>query len=227
MKTSLIRHLIILSFSIILLACGVQNTEKAFELKAGDLLFQDLDGSSLSDAIEEVTAEKKPLSFSHIGIVVSSRNGNLVVLEAIGEAVQYTSIDVFLGRSLNADSMPKVLVGRLKKQHQSRIGKAISYGKSLINLPYDSAYIMSDSSYYCSELIYEMFKHSGDSSEIFKLNPMTFKDATTGEFHPVWVDYYKDLGLEIPEGEPGCNPNGMSESKEIDWVFDYCKQSKP
>jgi len=223
MKVSTIAHWFLLIVSIILLACGSENSQKTFELQAGDLLFQDLDGSSLSDAIEEVTAEEKPLSFSHVGIMVSNKNGNLVVLEAIGEAVQYTSLDRFLGRSLNADSMPKVLVARLKEQHQSRIGKAILYGKSLINLPYDSAYIMSDSSYYCSELIYEMFKHSGDSSEIFKLNPMTFKDATTGEFHPVWVDYYKELGLEIPEGEPGCNPNGMSESKEIDWVFDYCK----
>jgi len=200
-----------------------KNSQKAFELQAGDLLFQDLDGGSLSDAIEEVTAEEKPLSFSHVGIMVSSKNGNLVVLEAIGEAVQYTSLDCFLRRSLNADSMPKVLVARLKQQHQSRIGKAILYGKGLIDLPYDSAYLMSDSSYYCSELIYEMFKHSGDGSEIFKLNPMTFKDANTGKFHPVWVDYYKDLGLEIPEGELGCNPNGMSESKEIDWVFDYSK----
>jgi len=223
MKTSLIRCLLVLIFSIVLLACVSKNSQKAFELQAGDLLFQDLDGGSLSDAIEEVTAEEKPLSFSHVGIMVSSKNGNLVVLEAIGEAVQYTSLDCFLRRSLNADSMPKVLVARLKQQHQSRIGKAILYGKGLIDLPYDSAYLMSDSSYYCSELIYEMFKHSGDGSEIFKLNPMTFKDANTGKFHPVWVDYYKDLGLEIPEGELGCNPNGMSESKEIDWVFDYSK----
>ena len=215
--------MLVLIFSIVLLACVSKNSQKAFELQAGDLLFQDLDGGSLSDAIEEVTAEEKPLSFSHVGIMVSSKNGNLVVLEAIGEAVQYTSLDCFLRRSLNADSMPKVLVARLKQQHQSRIGKAILYGKGLIDLPYDSAYLMSDSSYYCSELIYEMFKHSGDGSEIFKLNPMTFKDANTGKFHPVWVDYYKDLGLEIPEGELGCNPNGMSESKEIDWVFDYSK----
>jgi len=223
MTTSTIQKIFLFVFSISLITCGCQNSQKGFELEAGDLLFQDLDGSSLSDAIEAVTAEEKPLSFSHVGIMVSSEKEGLVVLEAIGDAVQYTSLDSFLTRSLNMDRMPKVRVARLKKQHQSRIGKAILHGKSLIGLPYDPIYLMSDSTYYCSELIYEMFKHSGDGSEIFKLNPMTFKDAKSGTYHPVWVSYYRKLGVAIPEGEPGCNPNGMSESKEIDWVFDYSK----
>lgn len=223
MKTSYISCFVLAIFSIFLLACGDQNSQKAFELRAGDLLFQDLDGSSLSDAIEEVTAEAKPMSFSHVGIMVPNVDGSLVVLEATGDAVQYTALDSFLTRSLNTDRMPKVRVARLKEKHNARIEKAISHGKSLVGSPYDPIYLMSDSTYYCSELIYEMIKHSGDGSEIFKLDAMTFKDPKTGSFHPVWVDYFKELGAEIPEGKPGCNPNGMSESKEIDWVFDYSK----
>ena len=223
MKFNKISHLFLLFISIILFACGNSNSQKAFKLKPGDLLFQDLDGSALSDAIEDVTAKEKPLSFSHVGIAVLGDNEDLLVLEAIGESVQYTSLDSFLTRSLNADRMPKVRVARLNKNHQTRVAKAISYGRQLIGYPYDSAYLMSDSTYYCSELIYEMFKHSGDGSDIFKLAPMTFKDAKTCEFNPVWLKHYKDLGIEIPEGKPGCNPNGMSTSKEIHWVFDYSK----
>ncbi len=223
MKFNTISHSILLIITIIFFSCGSQNRTKAFKLQAGDLLFQDLDGSSLSDAIEDVTAEEKPLSFSHVGIAVYGENKELMVLEATGEAVQYTSLDSFLTRSLNADRMPKVRVARLNKQHQVRIDKAVSYGRSLIGFPYDPTYLMSDSAYYCSELIYEMFKHSGDGSEIFKLDAMTFKDVKTGEFHPDWLKHYKDMGIEIPEGKLGCNPNGMSESKEIHWVFDYSK----
>lgn len=223
MKFNTISLLILLISTITLFSCGSRNSQESFKLQAGDLLFQDLDGSSLSDAIEDVTAEEKPLSFSHVGIVVPGQNKEVLVLEAIGEAVQYTSLDSFLTRSLNADRMPKVRVARLKNTHQVRINQAMSYGKTLIGMPYDSVYLMADSSYYCSELIYEMFKHSGDGSDIFKLNPMTFKNTKTGKFHPVWIDHYKKLGMEIPEGKPGCNPNDMSQSKEIEWVFDYSK----
>ncbi len=223
MKFSILSYFFLVISIFYFVACGNKKVSKTFELQVGDLLFQDLDGSSLSEAIEDVTANEKRLSFSHIGIATTDAKGELLVLEAIGEAVKITSLDQFLARSLNRDRMPKVRVARLKKKHQSRIKKAMFYGESCIGLPYDSAYLMFDSTYYCSELIYEIFKHSGDGSDIFKLNPMTFKNSKTNESHPIWIDHYKKLGIDIPEGKPGCNPNGMSESKEIDWVFDYSK----
>jgi len=223
MNACIIRYSFLAIVLPILFSCGNNSSQKSFELQAGDLLFQDLEGSSLSDAIEEVTAEEKAMSFSHVGIAIQMDDKGLMILEAIGDRVQVNELDLFLTRSLNTDRMPKVLVARLKDQHKYRIKEALTYGEKLIGMPYDHMYLMSDSSYYCSELIYEMFKHSGDGSELFSLNPMTFKDAKTGTFHPVWIEYYKKLGVAIPEGQPGCNPNGMSESKEIDWVFDYSK----
>lgn len=223
MNACYIRNFLLAIVLTILLSCSNNKSQKAFELQEGDLFFQDLDGSSLSDAIEEVTSEEKIMSFSHVGIAIQKENKGLMVLEAIGEAVQLTDLDSFLMRSLNVNRKPKIRVARLKAQYQNRIKSALAYGQSLIGLPYDHIYLMSDSSYYCSELIYEIFKHSGDCSELFSLNPMTFKDAETGDFHPVWIEYYKNLAVEIPEGQPGCNPNGMSESKRIDWVFDYSK----
>ena len=118
MKFNKISHLLLLFVSIIFFACGNQNSHKNFKLQPGDLLFQDLDGSSLSDAIEDVTAEEKPLSFSHVGIAVLDNNNDLSVLEAIDDSVQYTSLYNFLTRSLNTDRMPKVRVARLNKKHQ-------------------------------------------------------------------------------------------------------------
>jgi len=223
MKACFIRYSFLAFVLPIFLSCGNNHSPKSFELQAGDLLFQDLDGSSLSDAIEEVTAEQKVMSFSHVGIAIPIDNKGLMILEAIGDRVQLNDLDSFLTRSLNSDRMPQVLVARLKDQYQDRIKEALDYGKSLLGLPYDPTYLMSDSTYYCSELIYEIFKHSGDGSELFSLNPMTFKDPKTGRFHPVWLEYYKKLGVDIPEGQPGCNPNGMSESNKLDWVFDYSK----
>lgn len=47
---------------------------------------------------------------------------------------------------------------------------------------------------------------------------MTFKNPETKEFDEFWVQYYIDLGIEIPEGVLGCNPNDMSKSKNIYFV---------
>jgi hypothetical protein len=44
---------------------------------------------------------------------------------------------------------------------------------------------------------------------------MTFKSPKTEEYFEVWVDYYKKLNIEIPEGKPGCNPGGISTSDKL------------
>ena len=44
---------------------------------------------------------------------------------------------------------------------------------------------------------------------------MTFKDPTTHQFFPAWVDYYKSLNMDIPEGKPGINPGSISTSNKI------------
>ena len=33
-----------------------------------------------------------------------------------------------------------------------------------------------------------------------------------------WVDYYKKLNIEIPEGKTGINPAGISRSNKINWL---------
>lgn len=218
----LIGFVIIAQFS----ACHNLQKKPRFVLEKGDLLFQDLDSDSISDAIETVTGGVDKLSFSHVGIIDINENGDTLVLEAISKGVSYTKLDSFLSRSLNQNGKPKVEVGRLKPEFKSLIQQGLAKGKDLIGLPYDDVYVIGDSNYYCSELIYEMFVNSKDSIEMFKLNPMTFKDAQTGDYMPFWLDYYKKLGVEIPEGKPGLNPNGMSLSANINMVYSYHSENK-
>jgi hypothetical protein len=87
----------------------------------------------------------------------------------------------------------------------------------MLGLPYNFSYVLSDSSHYCSEFIYSAF----ENDRVFKLNPMTFKDPATGGYYPGWVDYYAKLGVAIPEGEPGCNPNGMAASAKLECLGVY------
>ncbi|WP_372751260.1 YiiX/YebB-like N1pC/P60 family cysteine hydrolase [Labilibaculum sp.] len=214
---------ILLLFAIIcqLLACHDLQKNNCFSLERGDLLFQDLDSDSISDAIEEVTGGKDHLSFSHVGIVDVNSKGDTVVLEAISKGVCYTLLDSFFKRSTTVNHQAKVEVGRLKPEFIPLIPEALEKGKKLIGKTYDDAYVMGDSSYYCSELIYEIFKTKEDSLCVFELQPMTFKNTITGDFLPFWIEYYQKLGVEIPEGNPGLNPNGMSGSPNINMVYSY------
>ena len=145
------------------------SASETFQLKEGDLLFQDLDSSPLCEAIEKVTPGYKDANFSHIGLIISS-NDTLKVLEAIHPKVIMTEIDDFLSRSFDNEGNPKVIVGRLKTEYQNAITEAIFFAKKQLGKKYDEVFLMKNNSYYCSELIFEAF----EKYNIFQLKPMSF-----------------------------------------------------
>ena len=187
-----------------------------FQLQEGDLLFQDLDSSPLCDAIELVTPGYNDANFSHIGFIVSD-DGKLKVLEAIPPKVILTELENFLSRSKDKDGNPKVIVGRLKKEYEKTIPKAVEFAHKKIGVDYDGIFLMNNNSYYCSELLYEAF--SKDS--IFQLQAMTFLHPDSGDTLQTWKAYYAELGVKIPENELGINPGIMSLSKKIEIVHIY------
>ena len=224
----------LLFFVIILSSCG-KNSNQEFKLQIGDILFQDLDSSPLCDAIEKVTPGYNNYNFSHIGIVVELGDPNCInadyiyendikILEAIPEKVKTTRLDSFLNRSFDDDGMPKVIVGRLKKQYSFLLEDATTFLKSKIGMDYDHYFLKDNNQYYCSELINEAFNFQ-KSHNIFNSNAMTFKDPQTQKIMPIWIEYYKNLNAVVPEGEIGINPGIMSISKKIDIVHHYGKPS--
>ena len=218
--------------SLLLISCG-NNSNDEFSLQIGDILFQDLDSSPLCDAIEKVTPGYNDYNFSHIGIVVELGDPNCInsdyiyendikILEAIPEKVKTTRLDSFLNRSFDSDSMPKVVVGRLKKQYHFLIEDAVSFLKSKIGVKYDHYFIEKNNQYYCSELIHEAF--SKDS--IFFQKPMTFIEPETEKIMDIWDEYYKNLNFEVPQGKIGINPGIMSISQKIEIIHHYGIPSK-
>ena len=100
----------------------------SFQLKEGDILFQDLDSSPLCDAIELVTPGYSEGNFSHIGFVIYD-SLKLKVLEAIPPKVTLTELDDFLNRSKDKNANPKVIVGRLKEEYKDAIPNAVKFAK--------------------------------------------------------------------------------------------------
>lgn len=196
---------------------------KIFDLQAGDLLFQDGDCGSFCEAIEKVTFGIDGARLSHVGMVIPFGTNALAVIEAVEKGVKITPTGEFFSRSMNGNDKSKVLVGRLKQDKQSLIPQAIRVAQSKVGSAYDSGFNMLNDSYYCSELLYTAFMEANGGQPVFELQKMTFKDPETKKIFPVWETYFKDLGIPIPEDEPGLNPGGISRSPHIDIVYAYGK----
>ena len=199
-------------FLILFLGCSSLVAQTEVNLKDGDLIFQDMDCGPLCDAIEAVTQGYNGNDFSHMGMVYH-RNDTIYIIEAAGKAVRLNTLEKF-----SKNTTKPMYVGRLKKQYRKLIPQAIAFSQKQLGVPYDDGYIYGNSSYYCSELIYEAFKEANKGNPFFQLFPMTYKQPGTQEFFPAWVDYYKQIGKPIPEGQPGCNPGGISVSGKIEII---------
>ena len=211
---------ILISLILLLLTFSHKtHSQQNYQPQTGDLLFQDLDCGDFCDAIEKVTSGIDGKSFSHVGIV-SIENSKTFVLEAGGKGVVKTPLDTFLNRSFTPNFQSKVVVGRLKKQYQYSIPKAIAKANSLLGKKYDNAFDISNDKYYCSELVYRSFQDSTGKS-LFNLASMTFIDPETKKTFPAWIAYFKELGIPIPEGKPGLNPGGISRSDKIEIVYRF------
>lgn len=183
--------------------------EPKIKLQSGDILFRGTTSGNISEAIDKVTQTSAETHFSHVGLVEVTDNG-IVVLHASPQAgTCVISLDEFLHPE--GDSIT-VTAYRLKNEWQKTIPAALTKAKHLLGKPYNFSYIQSDTAHYCSEFVYLAF--AADS--VFSLEPMTFKDPKTEDFFPTWVEYYQKMGLEIPEGQPGCNPNGMAASGKLE-----------
>ena len=58
-----------------------------------------------------------------------------------------------------------------------------------------------------------------------QLNPMTFNEPGTNSPFVHWVKYYEELNHEIPEGELGLNPGGMSRSEGLEIIYMFERPS--
>ena len=197
---------------LFLFSVSFLSAQQKVTLKDGDLIFQDMDCGPLCDAIEAVTEGYKGNDFSHMGMVYH-RNDTIFIIEAAGSAVRLTTLEKFSKNTKKA-----MLVGRLKNQYKKLIQPAIAFSLKQLGVAYDDEYVYDNGSYYCSELIYDAFKAANNNKPFFKLFPMTYKQPGTNEFFPAWVEYYKSINKSIPEGQPGCNPGGISTSDKIDIV---------
>lgn len=194
---------------ILISPLGFAQKMKLSDLKNGDLIFVEAELAHLSGAINRVTQRDKNSSFDHIGIIEYNQD-SLFVLHA---SSKYGSIREKIENFYQSQKKEhnNLVVYRLKEKYQQAIPEAIATAKLMLGKPYNWSYILNDSSFYCSDFIERAFRNA----HIFQLEPMTFINPSTGKIDSFWKDFYQKQGLEVPEGQLGCNPNGLAASDKL------------
>lgn len=206
---------------LFLLYINVSSYAQEFELRNGDIIFQESCPADRENSIKQVTTSIGDYEFTHVGMVYIDQAGRIFVLEATVPKVTLTPIEGYLRPEKAKGCYPVSVVGRLKEKYRALIPDALKTGLGLIGRDYDYGFILGNDSYYCSELIYEILRKANNGKEVFPLNTMTFKSKETELTAKGWIEYFRKHKLPIPEGEKGINPGAMSRSDVIDIVYSY------
>lgn len=129
------KQIVILFISLCLFGCKQK-------FKEGDLVFQQSQ-SRQSSLIQKATGSK----WTHCGIIIE-KDGGLYVLEA-SKTVQLTPFDQWKARGKGGSiKSRRVMDDTLKIKYQKYLGKS-----------YDLAFRFNNNKWYCSELIYDIYKN--------------------------------------------------------------------
>ncbi len=204
----------VVSAAILLTSCG----EGAFVPEEGDLIFVVAQESAMSSAISESTSRGESLSFDHVAMVAVDSTGLPYVIEAAPKGgVKRTEYADFLKNAPLVGGQPGVVVKRLSVEFSA--AETVRRAEAHVGEEYDWSYTPDNGRMYCSELVYESY-FSKDGGRIFTAVPMSFRNEE-GNIPDFWVELFAKLGEEIPEGEPGTNPNDMSEDPALYEVHRY------
>ena len=169
------------------------------KLRDCDLLFV---VAPSANAITEVTQGKHALPIDHVAIFYW-HEGKPMVIEANYGGVVERPMDTFLHEA------HQVLVGRVKTAFDRHL--SIRNARSFIGKPYDFVFLPDNDAIYCSELVQLSYVDDAGKPVFFSI-PMSFHDDS-GKVTPYWTDFYARRALDVPEGQPGTNPNELSHRK--------------
>ncbi len=208
------KQILIFMSTIFFASCLENNTIEDITQKInhGDLIFQ-LTKGSMSNDILEATARQGNLPFSHVGIIYRDSAENFMVIEATHPKVCMTNLEDFINKS------QCVAIGRVKTLTEEEILQSVLNAKSKIGLNYDDYFLKDNNEYYCSELVEDCYRNCLNQ-KVMESYPMTFKNEK-GEFPKGWINHFKRINMEIPEGELGTNPTRMAQDSSVEIIGIY------
>lgn len=178
-----------------------------YKPQKGDILFQEMPGSKLTNAIRGIIGSK----FTHCGIL-DYRNGEWMVIEALGE-VRAISLKEWIRQG----SLDQFAAYRIKENSQLKIENIMAEVAKMLGKPYDYGFETSDSCIYCSELIYKaVIKACGDSLG-------TMEELGTLNWKP-YEQYIRSLCAgDLPLDRKLITPKAVSEAEQLQMIFSNFK----
>lgn len=166
------------------------------QIQAGDLLFIKNQHEPMDEAIAASTG-----AYVHVGLALDDET----VIHAsprYGVAVQpLIQFQAEFGR-------PDVY-----RPQVDDVTTVITQAETYVGQPYNASFYPNNEGLYCSELIEVAF----DGVLKFEPQPLRFHDATH-EISEYWQAYYEKLGLDVPVGQPGSNPEAMAKSSQLTYL---------
>ena len=208
--------------AVILICMLCACTRTAPQIQTGDLLFigipgdYSLDEGSMSEAIASATGDGSGLNLIHVAILEKDSEGRDWVIDAtIKHSVDRHPLDTLKSDfTLKDGSQPVYIVKRLKDT--TGVASFIVNAKNALGEPYDVAFLPDNGARYCSELVRDSYRLA-DGTYLFDEEPMNFKNAE-GEMPVYWEQLFALLGMPVPQGVPGTNPQGMCASPLLETV---------
>lgn len=189
-------------------------------IKTGDLLFVGLpmdysverDTASMASAIAAATGDEDQVNYIHVAILEVANDTTWVIDATLKRGVARYPLDTMKEDfRLKSGEYPIFTVKRLK--HNGDANRWIDNAHHYVGRSYDLAFLPDNEEQYCSELVWNSYlKHDG--RHIFTASPMNFK-AADGSYPEYWLWLFSRIGIPIPQGVEGTNPNDMARDEQL------------
>lgn len=208
---------------ILLLLAALSCRQRAASLRNGDLVFvgipidYSLEKDSMDAAISASTG-KDGLNLIHVAIAEVRGDSTWIIDATIRRGVDRHPLDTFLTDfTLRDGSLPDFFIGRVQGVDADA---AVERAKTYCGRAYDSRFLPGNEDLYCSELV-QLSYLNASGEEVFQSEPMNFL-APDGTMPLYWEQIFAILGMDVPQGVPGTNPQSMfldSKIKKVKKIF--------
>ena len=162
----------------------------------------------MDTAISSATGKEGELNLIHVAIAEVQGDSVWIIDATIARGVDRHPLDTFLKDfTLRDESYPEFIVKRVEGVDAAA---AVERAKTYCGRAYDMRFLPDNEEMYCTELVQKCYLDAS-GAEVFASEPMNFM-APDGSMPPYWEKLFGKLGMDVPQGLPGTNPQNMSAS---------------